>query len=84
MVANGHCRDFLSETRSTRYGAARFTAQQLTDQLIMQLIHVEHGEPFETVEPQIMSLLTKLLKETFEIVTARPVREILSRKDAIQ
>jgi len=85
MVANGHCRDFLAETRSVRYGAAMFTAKTITDELIRELIYVEHGEPFADAEPRVMGLLTHLLSELFEIIVARPVGEICqSRKELHQ
>ena len=85
MFTNGHCSDFLDETRSARYGAAIFKAQATTNDLIRQLIAVEHGVPFVEVEENVLGLLTHLLSELYGIVVARPVREILSeRKEVIQ
>jgi hypothetical protein len=84
MAANGHCGDFLSETRGARYGAALFAAQAITDELIQELILVECGEPFESVEPRVMGLLTHLLSELYGIVVARPIREICQSRKEIQ
>jgi len=84
MGANGHCHDFLDETRLVRYDAARIAAGRVCDQLIVEMARVEHGDDFSDVEPKIMELLGRLLAQTFEIVTARPVREICQSRKELQ